>query len=101
MVGRRWGGEKVSNETMYFINIGTKGPTDCCLKINEKEYLIETKAWCLIDIIYDYLINRSLSNTDIIIQNLLHYIYNNFDEDLREEGNEEDVKRNKEFFKGI
>ena len=57
----------------YKISLGHSGPTDCTLKINDKEYLIETRAWNLISLLKYY---------NIQAQKLLKYIYDNFDEDL-------------------
>lgn len=63
----------------YRISIGYQGATDSCLCINDKEYCVESRAWNLISIIQ----NSEVDIDDDAQQNLLRFIYHNFEEDRR------------------
>ncbi len=65
---------------MYKITLGHEGSADCTLKINDKEYAIESDAWNLLSIIRDGIDKNTQSNRTF--QSLLEYIYTNFDSDL-------------------
>ncbi len=63
----------------YTISLGYCGPTDACLCLNDKEYLIESPAWILLEyVLYHWSQHHGAS------RELLKIIYNEMDDDLRE-----------------
>lgn len=56
----------------YITSLGGEYATDSCLRINDKEYLIESNAWKII----------SALGEDSLNQRILQVVYDNFDEDL-------------------
>ncbi len=67
---------KEKEKQLKRIQLGYEGPTDSCLLLDDKEYLIESNAWKLLSLIASKRINGN-------IKQLLDIIYQNFDEDLR------------------
>ena len=61
----------------YTISVGHCGSADCCLCLDDKEYLIESPAWNLLEHV---MYNRVSAKYDT---KLLRIIYENMDNDVR------------------
>jgi len=61
-----------SIEKIYKIEVGRQSEQDCTLKINDKEYLIESEAWKAIDLI-DYHKNK-YENREFLSKSFKTYI---------------------------
>lgn len=66
----------------YEITLGRQGPTDCCLNLNDKVFLIESVGWQMLDILWNdnSLVTREDIKDSFEIQKLLEIIYNNHEQ---------------------
>ena len=67
---------------IYAISLGREGPTDSCLKLNDKEFLIETVGWQMLDVLWNdaSLITQEDIKDSFETQRLLGIIYDNHEQ---------------------
>ena len=66
----------------YKISLGREGPTDSCINLNDKEFLIETIGWQILDVLWNdnSLVTQEDIKDSFETQRLLKIIYDNHEQ---------------------